>query len=663
MEQILIFDGSFDFRHLRYPDKDVRGVHLDLFPLTSDTNLTRELMDFLSSAGCSDYQEMNSPELVRREVERIKQGVCKWSAEIGEHRIWNKSIKEWFLTPKKEVSTWWFSLLSEKNTYKTNVFLKMAQVQALDRIIKQKTYHTCWIAIGDKQLRKAVRHLGIRHHLVVNGLCIKPKNDFSRKERLEKYLKENGILGDLTYGLGILFRLIFRAVIAKLTLAPINKRDPGEKQILVVSYFPAVDIPAAEKGTFVNKYSIPIQNKLKKLKINVAWLLMYVPIGGYSYYDGLRLMKRFSGHGESLFLLEEFLTFRALSYSTISWIIQILKFIILHVKIGHDKYGFNLIVPEALPVLLPVWRQSFIGKTGVQGIVFFEMYKEVFRVFNASRYAIYYAEMHAWEKALNAAKTIHAPDMTSVGFQHVAVSQNFFHYFYDPSETVRNNKPTDLPLPDFLAGNGELMYSFLKRSNYPNLIQLEAIRQLYLNDSMKGAPLHRKRRILLVAGSTDNAETANMVRLIHSAFAGTETVEIWFKSHPRVPFQAVFNELEINAESREYVICDDDLTAALKQSTAVIVPSSTVAIEALAFGCEVIVPVFSNSMVMNPLADFDGYYHMVSSTDELEETVNRILSGYRLQTIDVYRSFVNKYWLLDPELGRWTNLLLSGNNL
>ena len=41
--------------------------------------------------------EKLSPELVRSEVERIKQGVCQWSAEIGEHRIWNKSIKEWFL--------------------------------------------------------------------------------------------------------------------------------------------------------------------------------------------------------------------------------------------------------------------------------------------------------------------------------------------------------------------------------------------------------------------------------------------------------------------------------------------------------------------------------------------------------------------------------------
>ena len=44
-----------------------------------------------------------------------------------------------------------------------------------------------------------------------------------------------------------------------------------------------------------------------------------------------------------------------------------------------------------------------------------------------------------------------------------------------------------------------------------------------------------------------------------------------------------------------------------------LVPTSTVAIEALGAGCDVIIPVFPDAMLMNPLADFDSYHHTVAN--------------------------------------------------
>jgi len=65
---------------------------------------------------------------------------------------------------------------------------------------------------------------------------------------------------------------------------------------------------------------------------------------------------------------------------------------------------------------------------------------------------------------------------------------------------------------------------------------------------------------------------------------------------------------------------------------------------------------------MNPLTDFEGYCHKVSTPEELRLLMGRIGNGFKLRDYLYYKEFVERYWLLDPGLGRWMRLLgVSGS--
>ena len=307
MRCILIFDGWFDPVGLSFPERKPGVIDLDLFSLTTDQN--DSLRDYLAQKGVLSIREIAGSKLIAREVERIQQWICGWSFDVGEYKIGARTIKEWFLNSEKSVSAWWFSLLSEKNTLKTDAFLKIAQIQAIDRVITSEKYDACWIAIEDRTFRNTLKNLLTRCGIRVRTVSIPSKPLPSRNERIEKRFSDSGIVGDLLYAMGLFCRYTLRGIRARRTLSahPLTDRHTNG-DILFVTYFPSLDKESAEKGILVNKYAGSIQKRLGELEKKINWLLMYVPVGGHSYGDGLRFGKRFAENGESIFFLEEFFT-------------------------------------------------------------------------------------------------------------------------------------------------------------------------------------------------------------------------------------------------------------------------------------------------------------------------------------------------------------------
>ena len=94
-----------------------------------------------------------------------------------------------------------------------------------------------------------------------------------------------------------------------------------------------------------------------------------------------------------------------------------------------------------------------------------------------------------------------------------------------------------------------------------------------------------------------------------------------------------------------------------KPGWAGLLPTSIAAVETLSFSYEVIIPMFPNAMLMNPLTDCENYYHKVTCAEDLRETMEKIADGHSLCNIDEYRQFVKRYWNIDSTLPRWTKLL------
>ncbi len=296
----------------------------------------------------------------------------------------------------------------------------------------------------------------------------------------------------------------------------------------------------------------------------------------------------------------------------------------------------------------------------MEGIIFFELYKKIFDYFSSASHCIYLAEMHAWENALNVAKRLRSQKVKTIGFLHTAISKNFFHYFHDYKEMKDDRKEIRLPLPDILACNGDIPFELMAKQRYPNLKKVEAIRYLYLNkhfSSIKSASdveINNNSPVLLVAGSIDHVETASLISLLNAAFPEEQRFKIWLKGHPALPIEGILKSLNIDSRKCGYEIKNNPIDTLLKDATIVMAGATTVGIEALAFGCKVILPFFSDQMFMSPLAGFDKFYNKVCNPQELKLIVKKL--GKTGKSKDNWH-FISSFWYLDETLNKWDELL------
>ncbi|MFC1807520.1 hypothetical protein ACFL0T_04045 [Candidatus Omnitrophota bacterium] len=420
-----------------------------------------------------------------------------------------------------------------------------------------------------------------------------------------------------------------------------------------------MDQEAAKDGVLKNKYAMPLQEKLKSMKKRIAWVWMYVFIDGNSYGDALKLAKRFSKSGEANFLLEEFLSIKIVFKTLLAWFRQVLIFQKIKKLIPEQRFYQGLTVPEGAVFIKRLLAKSFLGYVSIGNILLFELYKKIFSYFSNASHCIYYTEMHAWEKALNAAKRLYAPNIKAIGFQHTGVSRNHFFYFQHPDEVIQDKGLASVPMPDILACNGDIPLSLMKRSGYPNLQKVEAIRHMHLNDYLNNSDYFLKDDILLIAGSISRKETMALISMFYEVFPKPVKFQVWLKGHPALPFEPLLKDLRIDPNECGYIIKHDPMAKLLRFIKVVIVGSSAVGIEALAGGCKVAIPLFSDYMLMSPLVGFEQFYRKVFNPQELRIAINEMLFSDKQEAFceNEAKRFIAKYWCLDESLKNWEGLL------
>ncbi|MDD3905574.1 MAG: hypothetical protein PHS46_03465 [Candidatus Omnitrophica bacterium] len=647
MKLLVIFDNSIDIEKLRLILDTVSTEGVAIFPLTAEQIISDRVKGVLGEK-FNDIEYIDSITETEKQVGIIRGGISKWSADIGDGKVGARTVKERLILPGYDVSAWWLSFLAEKSTCKTDAFFRLAQARAVKVLLAGGKYKACIEAVSDEGLRKSILLTAIK-----NNVCLKTVSAYRKKgTTVAVYLIKSFLYGA---------QFFMRACYARRVLGPFGKREPAQKSLLFVTYFPAVEISGKDNGVFRNKYATALQDKLKELRIPVAWLLMYClgPDSG-SFNEAVKTAERFAKGGDRLFMLEEFLALKDFVKSIALWLRQVF---IAGSLIGDIDKKILLAAPfgeESEPIIRELWNESFYGPKSIDGILHFIAFKNIFTTVPNIGACLYYCEMQAWEKALNAAKKYNREKMGTIGFLHTSVSRNDFQYLYGKGELDIENGVSALPQPDTLVCNGEAAYDYFTRLGYRDVVKAESIRYLYLDKILTSEISHpaEARPILLVAGSLKESESTPLVVIADAAAAGNKDWEVWFKWHPAaLPLDKIFAKLGIDRASAGYLIRTDNISDCLSRATAVIVPTSTVAIEALAFGCEVIVPYFPNSIQLNPLTDFDGYCHKVRSSAELAETLKKIAGGYRLHTIREYRDFIRRYWCLDEKLGRWEDIL------
>lgn len=660
MDILLVFDGNINFKKLLpflKPD-----THLHLFPLTSNFLLIDELQQKLKHLTTVQINILDSADLINQEVTRMQTIIHHWSATLANYQIKERALKEWFLYPDRAGSAWWLGMIHEKNTVQESVFFNIAQINAIQKQLASTQFNDCIVSVAENMKRQAIlqtaRNLQIKH-VSIKSLSLYPA---SIKQRMLTIINQYALLAALL----TLFVWLKDSLLARLHLSNLKIRimDAKRGTFTFVSYFPNIDETEAKRGIFINKYAKALQEELAKSNIKITWLLMPVFYNGHRFKSSVLFAKRFITHGEHLFLLQEFFNFKCFCKTIVWWLRHALLSERLLKCLPVELLLQNLSQQETLPYLRYIWRHSFIGVSAMRGIIFYLTYQEYFKAMPQMKSCLYFCEMQAWEKALIMAKKKFSSETTTYAFQHTVIVRNFFNYFYAQEDLVQQGNNFDMPLPDFLLANGQLPYQLLKSSHYPNLRECEAIRQLYLNQIQFPQSTDKTERLLLVVGSCDRQETKSLISMIYASFPtiAQSGFAICFKGSPVNPMAPLFAELNIDSNACGYEICDGyEIAHLLSKATIACVANTTVAIEAKAFGLEVIVPLFADTMLMNPIVETRADYFLVSNVKDFKMIVTTKMDEVHLKTID--RDIIHECFNINPQLKSWKELLIDAHDL
>jgi surface carbohydrate biosynthesis protein (TIGR04326 family) len=308
-----------------------------------------------------------------------------------------------------------------------------------------------------------------------------------------------------------------------------------------------------------------------------------------------------------------------------------------------------------------LWRRSLLGPQLVEGLLAVLAFRRVFAALPEAERCVYLCEFLPWELGLNAARR-GRPGPRTLGFQHGTLLGNLFNYFRDPTECSEPASPETLPLPDALAADGQLPFELLAGCRYPGLTRAEALRYQYIGPWL-GRPVPAgSAETLLVAGSSNRRECEVLVALVHAAYPEAGTRRLVFRSHPLSPFGPIFARLGIDPAAAAYGEDAGDLADSLSSAALVLTAGSGVAVEALAFGCAVAVPLVSDALSMSPLDAFPGMAQAAAGPQELRAAFEAALESDRAARCEAGRAFLRRYWDLEPGLPRWKGLLAGSGS-
>ncbi len=655
MKSLLVFDGNIPLQKILRCLPVGQSVHL--FPLTGDWDVIDRIKAYCDATGRS-VRVLDAARSVDVAVETLRKRVGPWSENLGRRSVAGRSLREWLMTPGGETSAWWFTLLSEKNPLKTDVFLKIAQLNAVDDLLSSCEYGFCLVASTDRGWGKAVASAASRHSVPARRLC--SFGPLGWRARGKDFLKWAGPWGDISMGLFRLSSFAVRGVLARWVMGAFPKRKRHPLSLLCVTYFPALDRSAAETGEFVNRFSGPLQDFLRRQGRQVNWLLMAVPYDGFGFAAALKMGRFFASVGEAIFFLEEFFGPKQMWACVRSWAKLMWVYRRITRSVGARFWSGGLAVPEADPLLARLWRRSTLGDVGVEGVAFLECFKGAFNGFSDATACLYFLEMQAWEKALNAARRGHTKAVT-IGFQHSAFSKNHFSHFHTAGEISSRGQPGGLPLPDVLGCNGDVSRKIFVEQGHVRVRCLEALRHFHLMRPPEGIVEKKKPPVLLLIGASDKEGMKSLLSMAIQAFPHPAKFEVWVKPHPGGRLDKVLREMCFEGpESLPFKVVHDPMPALLKASRVVAATDSSASVEAVGFGCRVILPVMSNVLSMNALMGHEGFYEKVYNPSEFSLAVERCLSSeISDDQISAGRRLVASFWNLDEALPAWRELFLN----
>lgn len=653
---LLIFDDSI------LPDRIPYGRwgaqdEVYLFSLSSRSDILKKIMGALKERRLSVHVLENA-ELIDAAAEKVRGLYIKLIARISDEvKVDGRNLKEW-LAVDDTLSLWWPSLISEKNTLKSESFNVLAQMDAIVNTIKDKKIQRIWMGCSTHKLKNALRDYGSQRSLGLEIMRTKPVRDLRRRVRnFQKwfYLKHLALMARFAVS------FLLRTWAIQGEVGRLDRPVPEGKGLLFITYYPSFDMAAAQKGIFRNRYFSGLQESLEAAGENITWVTMYVDNNALSLKESLKYMEEFIKRGHIIFFSEEFNSLKIQVRAFLRMLVLGLKFLNIEPTV---RKAMVLEDYNCYAIFRDEWYTSFAGATGYFNLMYYKIWQTMFRKVKA-RKCLYCCEMQGWEKTLISANSA-ADRIPLLAYQHTAVSRMLLNYFNDPAE-MGNGQKYNMPRPNRLICNGRVPYHYLRESGWPEdrIGIAEAIRYEHLKKYLN-EPIQTKRDVVLLAFSLNIAESSSLLSFVSEALQGLKDVQLWIKPHPFLSIDAVFRYAGISREAFHFEIKHDSIEELFPHVRVVIAGQSSIAFEALAFGCELITVNMPEQINMSPLKHVKSdFLWNTSSTDGLRKRVESILkSDYDAQGhIREAKKIIHEYFYLNSDSSQPTHFLKELENI
>ena len=601
----------------------------------------------LSPLGLVEWVE-NYQERFDRAVTQLGERLERFSREVRDAKVAGKSISDHLSGIGMEESAWWFSLLQERNPLLYPDWNDWAKRSMIEEFLRENTFKRVVLLGVESVLSEAIEEMIVE-------LTGDPSScmAFPSVGSIEPS-KRRSVLGDFLSG-GRELLLLGRRIYQGRSLRRCTESHPlATSKVVHVGYFPAAEPIAAREGVFRNRYLGDLQQIIEDETGPLGFLFFAVPGDAFPFSKCVQEVKRFREAGYAMKLQEEYLGFSDWLKIGISWVRLFLRSNHLLKAICDELVGQGILRKSERVLFTELWKTSFRSHLAGKGFFNYHAFRNALRTLPGKTQVLYAAEFQSWEYMLNLAAS-------SVGRQGLVAmlqgnpARNYFQYRFD-----RTTKESGPAFPKRIVSFSPVFDSLQSLSEV-RITHGNAIRLMHLQGFEDRIDARRKgktNRTLGILGAGSYDECVLMLGLLHGALKKTPAkIRVCLRLHPVISHESLSSMLGFDLQDAGIEIATGTMDDLLTESTAIYVSNSTSAIEALAYGCEVISPRYFGRLSLCPLDGHESYYWRVSNENELADAIAEIMRGEQRSSTEPLTRFLSEFINLDKTYSTWRRLI------
>jgi surface carbohydrate biosynthesis protein (TIGR04326 family) len=584
------------------------------------------------------------PRLVETHAEYLRKRYLAWIYELGERRFKDQRVVD-YLELRPGFSYWWMTLFAEKCNYsKSPQITDAIRLMAFEKWAADSSFDSIVLASANKNLAECLRSWCAKSGVLFEWRPIAKQFEHSSKVK-RLYLS-------LPHPIQSLLSLA-RYSVLHWPLRSVGKEEwcQTEAKVTFFSYLFNLVPSATKEGQFESRYWAHLPAVLQREGCKTNWLHIYMKDAilpsAKKAADVLRQFNHTGRREQNHATLDSFLGISVIFRSLFDWMRMIWKGRRLERALSLSS-GNGL---DLWPLFAEEWRVSMSGQTAMNNALTLNLFESALKSLPKQRVGVYLQENQGWEFAL-----IHAWKAAGhgslIGTPHSTVRFWDLRYFLDARSYKRSGN-NYIPLPDQIAFNGAAMLDAYRKGDYPaeNMVEVEALRYLYLENSKVGTNFHLQSSSgflrVLVLGEYLKSNTHHQLRLLEKAMPSLpENIAITVKPHPACPIQSSDYpglKFEITMEPVSSLLTGCDVAYSSSMTSA--------AVDAFCFGVPVVSVLDPNTLNLSPLRGRDGVFF--ASTPE--ELANALTSAAIAQPrIEMGQQH---FFTLDSTLPRWRSII------